>query len=147
MINNETFRAIGIIGKPLKLLANIWFICFTQWNCKEVATFWTISSNYGGDDSIYGIWGCRQISCGDKWIAGLPRCPRLSIKSRQIVCLVVWRTPMCLYSFLSTNVFVFLTFPLPASKVDLCTVIMTKASLTNDDIGLLVPVLAFIIIS
>ena len=63
---------LGKFNKMKPMLANIaiWFICFTQWNCKEVRTFWTISSNYGGDDSIYGIRGCQQITCGDKWMAG-----------------------------------------------------------------------------
>ena len=48
-------------------------------------TFWMISSNYGGDVSIYGIWGCHQITCGDKWTG------RPSVKSRKLsfICLFV----------------------------------------------------------
>ena len=125
-----------------KLLVNIWFICFTQWNCKEVTTFWTISSNYGGDDSIYGILGCQQITCGDKWIA-VPPCPRLSVKNHQIVCLVVFVFLLnVLHLFQKDSASCF-------ENVLVCvhTVIMSEASLTNDDIGLLLPALPFIIIS
>ena len=129
--------------KFTKLLANIWFICFTQENCKEVRSFWTISSNYGGDDSIYGILGCQQISCGDKWIA----VPSSSVRQKSSNCLLGRVKDTDVFVFLCIYTFSKKKTPLPASGMYLCTVIMTRASLTNDDIGLLVPALAFIIIS
>ena len=78
--------------------------------------------------------------------------PRLSVKSRQtfihFVCLIIRRT-FVFAIMLKRNDFI-KTFLLPTHKMYLklyLCVIMTIASLTNDDIGLLTPALAFIIIS
>ena len=80
------------------------------------------------------------------------RCPRLSVKTRQtfihFVCLIIQRTFVFVIMQKRNNFIAAYLFPAPKMylKLYLC-VIMTVASLTNDDIGLLTPALAFIIIS